>query len=103
MSYFNLDLDKEFWGKRIIITGASKGLGATACKAFAERGARIAMLSRSKILMDNLKGRLNNPSNHISIKVDLLNNKEIVLAVKKAKKFLKQIDIVLHVAEEVLV
>jgi NAD(P)-dependent dehydrogenase (short-subunit alcohol dehydrogenase family) len=98
VSYFNLDLDKEFWGKRIIITGASKGLGATACKAFAERGARIAMLSRSKILMDNLKGRLNNPSNHISIKVDLLNNKEIVLAVKKAKKFLKQIDIVLHVA-----
>ena len=98
MSYFNLDLDKEFWGKRIIITGASKGLGVTACKAFAERGARIAMLSRSKISMDNLKGRLNNPSNHISIKADLLNNKEIVLAVKKAKKFLKQIDIVLHVA-----
>ena len=98
MSYFNLDLDKEFLGKRIVITGASKGLGATACKAFAERGAKIAMLSRSKIAMNKLKSRLSNPSNHISIKVDLLNNKEIILAIKKAKKFLKRIDIVLHVA-----
>ena len=79
MSYFNLDLDKEFLGKRIVITGASKGLGATACKAFAERGAKIAMLSRSKIAMNKLKSRLSNPSNHISIKVDLLNNKEIIL------------------------
>ena len=98
MSYLNLDLDKEFWGKRIIVTGASKGLGAMACKALAERGAKIVMLSRSKKKMDNLKSRLKNPSSHISIKVDLLNNNEIKLAIKKAKKFLKQIDIVLHVA-----
>ena len=69
-----------------------------ACRALAERGAKIAMLSRSKKEMDNLKSRLKNPSNHISIKVNLLKNNEIKLAIKKAKKFLKQIDIVLHVA-----
>jgi len=56
------------------------------------------MLSRSKKEMDNLKNRLKNPSSHISIKVDLLKNNAIKLAIKKAKKFLKQIDIVLHVA-----
>ena len=61
-----------------------------ACDALAERGAKIAMLSRSKKEMDNLKNRLKNPSNHISIKVDLLKNNEIKLAIKKAKKFLKQ-------------
>ena len=44
----NLNLDKEFFDKRIIITGASRGLGAAACKALAERGAKLAMLSRSK-------------------------------------------------------
>ena len=48
--------------------------------------------------MDNLKSKLKNPLSHISIKVDLLNNNEIISAVKKAKKFLKRIDIVLHVA-----
>ena len=95
---FNLNLDKEFFGKRIIVTGASRGLGAMACKALAERGAKIAMLSRTKKEMDNLKNSLKNPTNHISIKVDLLSNNKIKIAIKKAKKFLKEIDIVLHVA-----
>ncbi len=94
----DLNLEKEFLGKRIIVTGASRGLGAIACDALAKRGAKIAMLSRSKKEMDNLKNRLKNPSSHISIKVDLLRNNAIKLAIKKAKKFLKQIDIVLHVA-----
>jgi len=98
VSYLNLNLEKEFLGKRIIVTGASRGLGAMACEALAKRGAKIAMLSRSKKEMDNLKNGLKNPSNHISIKVDLLKNNAIKLAIKKAKKFLKQIDIVLHVA-----
>ena len=94
----NLNLDKSFINKRIIITGASRGLGAVASQALAERGAKIAMLSRSKKEMDKLKIRLKNPSNHISIQVDLLKNSEIKLAIKKARKFLKQIDIVLHLA-----
>ena len=98
MSYLDLNLEKEFLGKRIIVTGASRGLGAMACEALAKRGAKIAMLSRSKKEIDNLKNRLKNPSSHISIKVDLLKNNVIKLAIKKAKKFLKQIDIVLHVA-----
>ena len=98
MSYLDLNLEKEFLGKRIIVTGASRGLGAMACEALAKRGAKIAMLSRSKKEMDNLKNGLKNPSNHISIKVDLLKNNAIKLAIKKAIKFLKRIDIVLHVA-----
>ncbi len=98
MSYLDLNLEKEFLSKRIIVTGASRGLGSIVCEALAKRGAKIAMLSRSKKEMDNLKNRLKNPSSHISIKVDLLRNNAIKLAIKKAKKFLKQIDIVLHVA-----
>ena len=86
MSYLDLNLEKEFLGKKIIVTGASKGLGAAACQALAERGAKIAMLSRSKKAMEKLKNKLKNPSNHTSIKVDLLKNNEIKLAIKKAKK-----------------
>ena len=98
MSYLNLNLDREFSGKRIIVTGSSRGLGAVVCEALAERNAKIAMFSRSKKEMDNLKNKLKNPKNHISIKVDLLKNNEINSAIKKAKNFLKQIDIVLHIA-----
>ncbi len=94
----NLNLENDFINKKIIVTGASKGLGAETCKALALRGARIAMLSRSKIQMDKLKEKMKNSSNHISIKVDLLDSKSLNLAVQKAKKFLKDIDIIIHVA-----
>ena len=98
MTDLNLNLEKEFFGKKIIVTGASRGLGAMACIAFAKRGAKIAMLSRSKKDMDKLKNRLKNSSQHISIKVDLMKNEKIKNAILKAKKFLKDIDIVVHVA-----
>ena len=94
----NLNLDKEFINKKIIVTGASRGLGAMLCKALAERGAKLAMLSRSKKEMNKLISNMKNSSNHVSINVNLLKNKQIVEAIKKAKKFLKNIDIVLHVA-----
>ena len=98
MKILDLNLEKEFLGKRVIVTGSSRGLGAVACEALAKRGAKIAMLSRSKSEMDKLKNKIKNPSSHISIKVDLLKNDGIKLAIKKARTFLKQIDIVIHVA-----
>lgn len=98
MLNLDINLEKEFVDKRIVITGASRGLGAMACVALARRGAKIAMLSRSKKNMDILKKTLKNPLNHLSIKVDLLKNNEIKLAINKARKFLKRVDIVLHIA-----
>ena len=68
----NLNLDKEFINKKIIVTGASRGLGAMLCKALAERGAKLAMLSRSKKEMNKLISNMKNSSNHVSINVNLL-------------------------------
>lgn len=98
MNYLDLNLNKEFLGKKIIVTGASRGLGAETCQALAKRGAHIAMLSRSKKEMEKIKRRMQNSSNHISIKADFLNNKSINNAFNKAIKFLKKIDIVIHIA-----
>jgi len=98
VSILNLNLENEFLRKKIIITGASRGLGAMLCKHLAERGAEIAMFSRSKEDMDSIKSKLKNSTNHISIKVDLTNNNLIRLAFRKAKSFLKHIDIILHIA-----
>tara|TARA_Y100000590_G_scaffold469544_1_gene658188 strand:+ start:2167 stop:2952 length:786 start_codon:yes stop_codon:yes gene_type:complete len=94
----DLNLDNFFINKRIIVTGASRGLGAAASKALSDRGAKIVMLSRSKKKMDKLISGFKNPNNHMSISVDFINIGKIKLAIKKAKKFLKKIDIVLHVA-----
>ncbi len=98
MSYLNFNQKNTFRNKKVIITGASKGLGLKACQELAYRGASLAMLSRSLRDMKNIKDKLDNPSKHICIKLDFFDNLNIASAVKKAQKFLKQIDIIIHVA-----
>ena len=41
-------------GKTIIITGASKGIGARACRVFAEAGASVVGVARSVDELENL-------------------------------------------------
>jgi len=84
--------------KRILITGASKGLGAVAAVAFAERGARLVLIARSKDKLEQVRQSCKDPDQHLSIPVSLLEMKEIESVVQKAKEFLSGIDVVLHAA-----
>ena len=84
--------------KRILITGASKGLGAVAAQTFAEHGARIVLISRSQDKLEAVRLSCKNPERHLSIPVDLLEMKQIQPAVLRAKDFLGGIDVVLHAA-----
>ncbi|RVT82156.1 SDR family oxidoreductase [Rhodobacteraceae bacterium CCMM004] len=45
-------------GKTAMITGASRGIGAAAARAFAEAGARVALLARSEDQIADLAGEL---------------------------------------------
>jgi hypothetical protein len=47
---------------------------------------------------EKIRKKIINSNDHISIKLDLLSISKISYAIKKAKKFLKNIDIVLHIA-----
>ncbi|HEV7407934.1 MAG TPA: SDR family NAD(P)-dependent oxidoreductase, partial [Bradyrhizobium sp.] len=40
-------MDLHLRGKRVLITGASKGIGAAAAEAFAEEGADVRLAARS--------------------------------------------------------
>lgn len=84
--------------KRILITGASKGLGAVAAQAFAERGARLVLIARSQDKMEQVRESCKDPDRHLSIPVNLLEMKEIQPAVHQATEFLGGIDVVLHAA-----
>lgn len=84
--------------KRILITGASKGLGAVAAVAFAERGARVVLLARSQDKLEAVRLSCKDSERHLSIPVNLLEIKEIQSVVPKAKEFLGGIDVVLHAA-----
>ncbi len=84
--------------KRILITGASRGLGAVVAHAFAERGARIALMARSQDKLEQVRMSCMNPEQHVSIPVDLLKMNDIEPAVQKAQAFLSGIDVVIHAA-----
>lgn len=84
--------------KRILITGASKGLGAVAAVAFAERGARVVLFARSQDKLDAVRQSCKDPERHLSIPIDLLEMSEIQPAVQRANGFLGGIDVVLHAA-----
>src|SRR3954453_3727283 len=43
----SLTTDRDLDGRVAIVTGASRGVGAAVARAFAERGAKVGMLSRS--------------------------------------------------------
>ncbi len=45
-------------GKRVLITGASKGIGAAAAEAFAEEGCDLILAARNAEMLDALAGRL---------------------------------------------
>ena len=98
MKNLNLNLEKEFKGKKFLVTGASRGLGLKVCEILDSKGAKIAMISRSIKEMEKTLKKLQNPKKHICIKVDFLKNDQIKIGFDKALKFLKEIDVILHIA-----
>ncbi len=85
-------------GKKILITGASRGLGAVCARAFSAMGAELALIARSKELLETVAHSCEQPERHTVVAVDLLEMQAIEEAINKAISFLGQIDVVLHVA-----
>lgn len=84
--------------KQIIITGASKGLGAVCAQEFSRLGAQLVLIARSGEKLEKVRGGCKYPDSHLSIAVDLTDNLELGKAIQRAKEFLGNIDVVLHVA-----
>jgi len=79
-------MDLHLRGKRVLITGASKGIGAAAAEAFAEEGAHVMLAARSgeqlKALADRLRSAHQiDASAHV---VDLRNPADLAKLAKDA-------------------
>jgi NAD(P)-dependent dehydrogenase (short-subunit alcohol dehydrogenase family) len=79
-------MDLHLRGKRVLITGASKGIGAAAAEAFAEEGCHLHLAARSGELLKALAERLRaahqiDASAHI---VDLRKSEDVVQLAKEA-------------------
>lgn len=83
--------------KRILITGASKGLGSVCAEALAGHDACLVLTARSEEKLEKVRKSCKCPGRHLGIAVDLTDLKGVNAVVSKAKRFLGGIDAVLHV------
>jgi 3-oxoacyl-[acyl-carrier protein] reductase len=91
-------MNEEFLGKRILITGASKGLGWVVAQEFARRGAQLVICGRNEEKLHELKGLLSSPDRHCIFAGDLLELENIERLDKRCKEFLGGVDVLAHVA-----
>ena len=88
--------EQEFTGRRVLITGASKGLGKAAAIAFEKRGARLALVARSDEKLQELKHSFIEQDKHCFFNLDLLISENIVKLTNSISKQWVGVDVILH-------
>lgn len=81
--------------KKILVTGASRGLGAEVAKHFIKNNNQVALLARTESDLNKITKKT---KNNIILSVDLLDVNQINDSVNKAINFLGEIDVVIHAA-----
>jgi len=81
-------------GKAVMITGASRGIGAAAARAFAEAGARVALLARGEEAIAQLAGEIGEAA--IAIPCDVSRYWEVEAAVATCLKTFGRLDVLVN-------
>jgi len=84
--------------RRILITGASRGLGSVCAKSFAAEGAKLALMARSEEALNEVRLSCDHAAEHLTVAVDLTDDKRLEEKLDEAVGFLGEIDAVLHAA-----
>jgi 3-oxoacyl-[acyl-carrier protein] reductase len=87
----------NFTGKRILITGASKGLGAVCASELASLGARLFLAGRNLDRLEKLRNSFPSPQDHGIFAGDLASPNVIEELAEDGLKHLGGFDVVLHV------
>ena len=83
-------------GKRVLITGASRGLGRSCAEAFAKAGCKVLLAARAKAQLEEVRASLDSPEEHAIYAGDLT-RLEAVEALAAAVEAFGELDVLLHV------
>ena len=86
----------RFEDKRILVTGASKGLGKSAAIAFEKEGANVVLAARSENELSELMKSFSQPEKHLLYPIDLIESDNIVDMSTDILRKWGGIDILLH-------
>ena len=89
-------MEQNFKDKKVLITGASKGLGKAAAIAFEKKGARLALAARSADKLEALNNSFGDPGNHLVFNLDLLDSANIKMLTTDIIENWGGVDIILH-------
>lgn len=84
----------EIAGKSVLITGASRGIGAAAAREFAAAGAKVALVARSEEAIADLAGELGDQA--IAIPCDVSRYWEVEAAVNAAVDTFGSLDVLVN-------
>jgi 3-oxoacyl-[acyl-carrier protein] reductase len=76
-------MDSNLEGKVALIGGASQGIGQATARVFAERGAKVILMSRRMDVLEQVRATLANPSRHRCFAVDLERTEELGLSLSR--------------------
>jgi 3-oxoacyl-[acyl-carrier protein] reductase len=91
-----MDVSIDLTGRRVLVTGASSGIGAATCRALAQRGASVAMLARRKDRLDELHAELGERT--VPVPVDVTDLSALEDAVAESAQALGGLDAIIAVA-----
>jgi 3-oxoacyl-[acyl-carrier protein] reductase len=89
-------MTSRFAGKRVLITGASRGLGHVAALAFAEAGARVLVTGRTREPLEALLAAMPSAGRHEVFAADLLADGQVDALTAFVRERLGVPDVVLH-------
>lgn len=81
-------------GRTVVITGASKGIGAAAARAFAKAGAKVGLLARSKEKLEEIAQEIG--ENAVAVACDVSDPKDVNDAFEAVRKAFGDIDVLIN-------
>jgi NAD(P)-dependent dehydrogenase (short-subunit alcohol dehydrogenase family) len=92
-------MNREFEGKSVLITGATSGIGRAACLRFAEAGARVAAVGRSRDALRRLEDELQTlGTDHRLIQADVTVEDDVSLIIETVTGAFKELDVLVNAA-----
>lgn len=85
---------QDFGGKTALITGASRGIGAAAARAFAEAGANVVLLARSAAALQELAGEIGDSA--LALPCDVARYGDVAAAISSAEAHFGAVDILIN-------